>query len=173
MKTSQMKFSQMRFSQAKFSQAKAQAKALILAGFASLAGSIFCGSFAFGADFSAKSDIELVKLAGTIAPSDEPDFAIEVNKRVNAKPYAEAKNFKKDIKHARKQALYQLPYEQARKRKIESCKAFQARTDSMTGAQIREAGLKVSHKDCDFIGLKYKREKHEKVKGFKGYDFDD
>ena len=160
MKTSQMKFLQVKFS---------WARVLVLASLAGFAG----GSFAFGADFSAKSDSELISLAGTIAPSDEPDFAIEVNKRVNAKPYGEAKDFKRAIKYARKQALYKLPYEQARKRKIESCKAFQARTDSMTGAQIREAGLKVSHKDCDFIGLKYKREKYEKVKGFKDYEFDD
>lgn len=131
---------------------------LVLASLAGFAG----GSFAFGADFSAKSDSELISLAGTIAPSDEPDFAIEVNKRVNAKPYAEAKDFKRAIKYARKQALYQLPYEQARKRKIESCKAFQARTDSMTGAQIREAGLKVSRKDCDYVGLKDKHWKFSK-----------
>lgn len=131
---------------------------LVLASLAGFAG----GSFAFGADFSAKSDNELISLAGTIAPSDEPDFAIEVNKRVNAKPYGEAKDFKRAIKYARKQALYQLPYEQARKRKIESCKAFQARTDSMTGAQIREAGLKVSRKDCDYVGLKDKHWKFSK-----------
>ena len=153
MKTSQMKFLQVKFS---------WARVLVLASLAGFAG----GSFAFGADFSAKSDSELISLVGTIAPSDEPDFAIEVNKRANAKPYAEAKDFKKAIKYTRKQALYQLPYEQARKRKIESCKAFQARTDSMTGAQIRDAGLKVSRKDCDYIGLKHKREKREKVKGF-------
>lgn len=141
MKTSQVKFSWV--------------KALVLAG-------LVGGSFAFGADFSTKSDSELIKLAGTIAPSDEPDFAIEVNKRVNAKPYAEAKDFKRAIKYARKQALYQLPYGQAQKRKVESCKAFQARTDSMTGAQIREAGLKVSHKDCDYVGLKDKHWKFGK-----------
>lgn len=152
MKTSQMKFS--------------LAKALVLVGFMG-------GSFAFGADFSAKSDSELIKLAGTIAPSDEPDFAIEVNKRVNTKPYAEAKDFKRAIKYARKQSFYKLSYEQARKRKIESCKAFQAKTDTMTGVQIREAGLKVSRKDCDSIGLKFKREKHERIKGFKDYEFDD
>ncbi|RDU53106.1 DUF1104 domain-containing protein [Helicobacter sp. MIT 01-3238] len=131
---------------------------LVLASLAGFAG----GSFAFGADFSAKSDSELISLAGTIAPSDEPDFAIEVNKRVNAKPYAEAKDFKRAIKYARKQALYQLPYEQAQKRKIEVCKALQARTDSMTGAQIREAGLKVSRKDCDYVGLKDKHWKFSK-----------
>lgn len=153
-----MKTSQMKFLQAKFSQAKA----LILAGFAGLAGSFFCASFALGADFSAKSDSELIKLAGTIAPSDEPDFAIEVNKRVNAKPYAEAKNFKRAIKYARKQGFSKLSVEQAQKRKIESCKAFQARTDSMTGAQIREAGLKVSRKDCDYVGLKDKHWKFSK-----------
>lgn len=141
MKTSQVKF--------------LWVKALVLAGFVG-------GSFAFGADFSTKSDSELVKLAGTIAPSDEPDFAIEVNKRINTKPYAEAKDFKRAIKYARKQALYNLPYEQAQKRKVESCKAFQARTDSMTGAQIREAGLKVSHKDCDYVGLKDKHWKFSK-----------
>lgn len=144
MKTSQMKFLWVRV--------------LVLASLAGFAG----GSFAFGADFSAKSDSELISLAGTIAPSDEPDFAIEVNKRVNAKPYGEAKDFKRAIKYARKQALYQLPYEQARKRKIESCKAFQAGTDSMTGAQIREAGLKVSRKDCDYVGLKDKHWKFSK-----------
>lgn len=149
MKTSQVKFSQVKF---------LWARVLVLASLAGFAG----GSFAFGADFSAKSDSELISLAGTIAPSDEPDFAIEVNKRVNAKPYAEAKDFKKAIKHARKQALYQLPYEQARKRKIEVCKALQARTDSMTGAQIRDAGLKVSRKDCDYVGLKDKHWKFGK-----------
>lgn len=164
MKTSQMKLLQVKFS---------WTRALVLASLAGFASSVLCGSFAFGADFSAKSDNELIKLAGTIAPSDEPDFAIEVNKRVNAKPYAEAKDFKRAIKYARKQSFSKLSVEQAQKRKIESCKAFQAKTDSMTGAQIREAGLKVSHKDCNFIGLKHKREKHEKAKGFKDYEFDE
>lgn len=140
------------------------AKALILVGFLG-------GSFAFGADFSNKSDNELINLAGTISPNDEPDFVIEVKKRVNAKPYQEAKAFKHALKQNRHKAFAKLTPEQAQKRAFDSCKAFQAKTDEMTGKQIREAGLKIIHKDCSEVGAKAER-KHHKGK-FKGFDFDD
>ena len=129
------------------------------------------GGVAFGADFSNKSDNELINLAGNVAPSDEPDFVIEVKKRINAKPYQEAKAFKHAIKQSRHRAFSKLTSEQAQKRAIESCKAMQARTDSMTGAQIRASGLKVIYKDCSQMGEKAER-KHHKGK-FKGFDFDD
>ena len=129
------------------------------------------GGVAFGADFSSKSDDELINLAGNVAPSDEPDLIIEVKKRINAKSYQEAKAFKHAIKQSRHNAFSKLKAEQAQKRAIDSCKAMQARTDSMTGAQIRASGLKVIYKDCNEVGTKAER-KHHKGK-FKGFDFDD
>lgn len=145
-------------------------RVLLLASFFGLFGGV-----AFGVDFSSKSDNELINLAGNVAPSDEPDFVIEVKKRINAKPYQEAKAFKHAIKQSRHKAFSKLTSEQAQKRAIESCKAMQARTDSMTGAQIRTSGLKVIYKDCAQMGEKAERKHHKgKFNGnFKGFDFDD
>lgn len=148
-------------------------RAFLLASFFGVFG--LFGGVAFGADFSSKSDNELINLAGNVAPNDEPDLIIEIKKRTNAKPYQEAKAFKHAIKQSRHKAFAKLNDEQAQKRAIESCKAMQARTDSMTGAQIRASGLKVIYKDCAQIGTKDGRKQHKgNFKGkFKGFDFDD
>lgn len=110
---------------------------------------VACGfSASFGADFSKLSDEALIKKIATLSAQDEPDFTIEVHKRLKAKNEPQAKEFKETIHKARKAANEKLSKEQQHKRAVEVCKAMQQKTDSMSGKEIREAGLKV-HGDCE------------------------
>ncbi|MBR2494836.1 DUF1104 domain-containing protein [Helicobacter sp.] len=114
-------------------------------------------SASFGADFSKLSDEALVKKVASLSAQDEPDFVMEVHKRLKAKDEAQAKEFRDSIHQARKVAHDKLSQEKRHKRAVEVCKAMQKKTDSMSGKEIREAGLKV-HSDCD----KLKEPKHHK-----------
>lgn len=114
--------------------------------------SVFVGA----ADFSKKSDKEFIALAGSISPSDEPDYMIELRKRLDTKLYPEAKNFKKAIQDAKKEAHSKLSEEQRQKRAIQVCKAMRSKTDTMSGKEIRESGLRIHYEDCDTIPKKPK-----------------
>ncbi|OBV28901.1 hypothetical protein BKN38_09060 [Helicobacter sp. CLO-3] len=122
-------------------------------------------SLAYAADFSKKSDKELISLAANISAQDEPDFIMEVEKRAKSKLYEEAKSFKKAVKDARHEARAKLTPEQAQKRAIEVCKATQAKTDKMNGKEIRESGLRVFYGDCNEMP---KRKPHDEKGGKSG-----
>lgn len=105
-------------------------------------------STSFGADFSKLSDEALIKKIASLSAQDEPDFVMEVHKRLKAKDEPQAKEFRDSIHQARKAANDKLSKEQRQSRAVEVCKAMQKKTDSMSGKEIREAGLKI-HADCE------------------------
>lgn len=110
---------------------------------------VACGfSISFGADFSKLSDEALVKKVASLSAQDEPEFVMEVHKRLKAKDEPQAKALRESIHQARKAAHDKLSKEQRQSRAVEVCKAMQKKTDSMSGKEIREAGLKI-HADCD------------------------
>ena len=110
---------------------------------------VACGfSISFGADFSKLSDEALVKKVASLSAQDEPEFVMEVHKRLKAKDEPQAKALRESIHQARKAAHDKLSKEQRQSRAVEVCKAMQKKTDSMSGKEIREAGLKV-HSDCE------------------------
>lgn len=73
---------------------------------------------------------------------------MEVHKRLKAKDEPQAKELRDAIRQARKAAHDKLSKEQRQSRAVEVCKAMQKKTDSMSGKEIREAGLKI-HADCE------------------------
>ncbi len=101
------------------------------------------------ADFSKKSDKEFIELAGSVPAADVPDYVLETKKRVNKKLYPEAKEYQKAKKTQEMEALKKLTPEQRQQRAIEVCKDFLAKTDKMTGKEIREAGLKLPPNNCN------------------------
>lgn len=110
---------------------------------------VACGfSISFGADFSKLSDEALVKKVASLSAQDEPEFVMEVHKRLKAKDEPQAKALRESIHQARKAAHDKLSKEQRQSRAVEVCKAMQKKTDSMSGKEIREAGLKI-HADCE------------------------
>jgi len=113
-----------------------------------LGGFVFAG-FLGAADFSKKTDKELIDIVGSLQPNDVPDFLIEENKRLKAKNEEDAKAFRKALGEKRKEAFKALSDEEKKKRGVEVCKAIQAKTDSMSGKQIRESGLRIMPFDCD------------------------
>lgn len=130
--------------------------------------SILGGGVLLAADFSTKSDIEFINLAGNIPASDVPDYQIELKKRINTKMYEEAKTFKRAVKQSRCNTSSNLTPEQAQKRAVEVCKAFESKIASMSGAQILESGLKVKQKDCNEVGYKVaKKQAKNQSKFFK------
>ncbi|WP_307983805.1 DUF1104 domain-containing protein [uncultured Helicobacter sp.] len=109
---------------------------------------IFSVGLLHAADFSKKSDKDFIALAGAVSATDEPDYIIEANKRINAKLYNEAKEFKLAIHKQRAENLKKLSPELAKQRAIDVCKAIQAKTDTMSGKQIRESNLPFIVGDC-------------------------
>lgn len=110
---------------------------------------VACGfGTSFGADFSKLDDAALVKKIASLSAQDEPEFVMEVHKRLKAKDEPQAKAFRESIHQARKAAHEKLSKEQRQSRAVEVCKAMQKKTDSMSGKEIREAGLKI-HADCE------------------------
>lgn len=119
---------------------------------------VACGfSASFGADFSKLDDAALAKKVASLSAQDEPEFVMEVHKRLKAKDEPQAKAFRDAIHQARKAAHEKLSKEQRQSRAVEVCRAMQKKTDSMSGKEIREAGLKI-HADCE----KLKDPRHRK-----------
>lgn len=114
------------------------------------------------ADFSGLSNEEFVKQAGNLKPEEVPDYRIELNKRVENMKNKEATDFKKRVRKASMDAIHKLPPEEHKQYMIAVCKAMQAKTDNMTGKQIREAGLDLPRNDCDKVRMPKKPADHPK-----------
>ena len=98
---------------------------------------------AFGADFSKLSNESFVAAGANLAAKDVPDYKMELHKRMQSMNYFDAKALKKSVKYNFKMAKYQSTPIQQMVYKNEVCQAMQAKTDSMSGKQIRESGLKI------------------------------
>ncbi|RDU65478.1 DUF1104 domain-containing protein [Helicobacter sp. MIT 14-3879] len=61
-------------------------------------GAIVLSSILFSADYSSKSDNDLINLAGTIEPKDIPSYFDEIEKRVNEMTMKDAREFKMKVK---------------------------------------------------------------------------
>lgn len=71
----------------------------------SLMGSLIFSSFAFGADFSKKTNDELVKLSGIVDPKDVLDYKKEIENRINNMTGNDAKVFKEQLR-TQKEKVY-------------------------------------------------------------------
>ncbi|PAF49734.1 DUF1104 domain-containing protein [Helicobacter sp. 13S00477-4] len=108
---------------------------------------ILSTSVAFGADFSKKTNDELVKMAGTIAPKDAPDYRIELHKRFKTMKKPEAKKFHEALEQAMEKNTETMTLKEFRERKEAIKKAMDERRKTMTKQQIKDSGLaRMTHK---------------------------
>ncbi|MDO7252336.1 DUF1104 domain-containing protein [Helicobacter cappadocius] len=105
-----------------------------------LAGAL-CASLAFGADFSKKSNDDLIKVAGTVAPKDVPDYRMELHKRIKAMKKPEAKAFHEKLEASMKKNTEKMSMKDMRARREAIKKAIDEKTKGMTKEQIKESGL--------------------------------
>lgn len=109
-----------------------------------LAGAL-CASLALAADFSKKSNDDLVKMAGTVAPKDVPDYRIELHKRVKAMKKEDAKAFHEKFEASMKKNTEKMSMKDMRARRAAIKKAIDEKTKGMTKDQIKESGLQMHH----------------------------
>lgn len=110
-----------------------------------LAGAL-CASLALAADFSKKSNDDLVKMAGTVAPKDVPDYRMELHKRVKAMKKEDAKAFHQKFEASMKKNTEKMSVKDMRARRAAVKKAIDEKTKGMTKEQIKESGLEMHHK---------------------------
>ncbi|PAF42927.1 DUF1104 domain-containing protein [Helicobacter sp. 11S03491-1] len=107
--------------------------------------SAICVSLSFGADFSKKSNDELIKIAGTVAPKDVPDYRIELHKRFKTMKKEDAKVFHQELETSMKQNTATMSVKDFRARKQAIQKAIDEKLKGMSKEQIKESGLVHKH----------------------------
>lgn len=105
-----------------------------------LAGAL-CASLALAADFSKKSNDDLVKMAGTVAPKDVPDYRMELHKRIKTMKKEDAKAFHQKFEASMKKNTEKMSMKDMRARRAAIKKAIDEKTKGMTKEQIKESGL--------------------------------
>ena len=83
----------------------------------SLMGSFILSSFAFGADFSKKTNDELVNLSGVVEPKDILDYKKEIKSRVKNMTKDEAKAFNEKLKVQRDKVYDDMKVKDLKQRK--------------------------------------------------------
>ncbi|PAF53406.1 hypothetical protein BKH42_06210 [Helicobacter sp. 13S00482-2] len=105
----------------------------------------FCASLAFGASFSKTSNDDLIKMAGTVAPKDVPDYRIELHKRMKTMKQDEAKTFHQKLEASMKKNTEKMSVKDMRARREAIKKAMDEKIKGMTKEQIKESGLEHPH----------------------------
>ncbi|MCV3453332.1 DUF1104 domain-containing protein [Campylobacter sp. FU_520] len=112
--------------------------------------SSLAASFALGADFSKKSNDEILNLAKTVSAQDQADLVIEMKKRMNEMKYKDARDFHQQFKSNLRENISKLSAQERNQRKAIVQEDMQKLTDEMSGKEIRELNLhqhgKNSHK---------------------------
>ena len=117
----------------------------------------------WAADFSKLDNEKLIEKASNLKANEVVDFRIEVHKRVKSLNQDEGKEFFKKVKKARYESLNKMDTKKREAYLKEVCKSFQAKTDSMSGKEIRESGLFVIN-DCE----KFSKSHHKPHKRRRG-----
>lgn len=94
------------------------------------------------ADYSKKSDTELIKLSGSVKVEDFPDYHIEISKRLKKKSEKDAKAFREKLKAQYEKATENMVVKQLREYKKATHEALQKRISSMSVKELQESGLK-------------------------------
>lgn len=112
--------------------------------------SSLAASFALGADFSKKSNDEILNLAKTVSAQDQADLVIEMKKRMNEMKYKDARDFHQQFRTNLRENISKLSAQERNQRKAIVQEDMQKLTDNMSGKEIRELNLhqhgKNSHK---------------------------
>ena len=131
-------------------------------------GGLLCGLNA--ADFSKKSDTDLIKLSGVVKVEDFPDYKIEVTKRLKKKSSKDAQAFREKLKIQYEKATENMSVKELRAYKKATHEAMEKRISSMSAQELKESGLKgyrdsskCPHK-CSMDEKNHKDKKHKKEK---------
>ncbi|AJD05683.1 DUF1104 domain-containing protein [Campylobacter lari] len=98
-------------------------------------------SFALGADFSKKSNDEILNLAKTVNAQDQADLMIEMKKRMNEMKYKDAKDFHQQFRTNLRENISKLSAQERNQRRAIVQEDMQKLTDNMSGKEIRELNL--------------------------------
>ncbi|HEG2581894.1 TPA: DUF1104 domain-containing protein [Campylobacter lari] len=98
-------------------------------------------SFAIGADFSKKSNDEILNLAKTVSAQDQADLVIEMKKRMNEMKYKDARDFHQQFKTNLRENISKLSAQERNQRKAIVQEGMQKLTDEMSGKEIRKLNL--------------------------------
>ncbi|PAF46390.1 hypothetical protein BKH46_07945 [Helicobacter sp. 12S02634-8] len=112
-----------------------------------LAGAV-CASLSFGADFSKQSNEELIKMAGTVAPADAPDYKIEIHKRMKTMKKEEAKKFHEQLEEAMQKNTDSMTLKEFRERREAIKQAMDAKIKTMSKKELKESGLDRKFNKC-------------------------
>ncbi|EAJ0339905.1 DUF1104 domain-containing protein [Campylobacter lari] len=98
-------------------------------------------SFAIGADFSKKSNDEILNLAKSVKAQDQADLVIEMKKRMNEMKYKDAKDFHQQFRANLHENISKLSTQERNQRRTIIQEDMQKLTDEMSGKEIRELNL--------------------------------
>ncbi|EDP6875107.1 DUF1104 domain-containing protein [Campylobacter lari] len=98
-------------------------------------------SFALGADFSKKSNDEILNLAKSVKAQDQADLVIEMKKRMNEMKYKDAKDFHQQFRANLHENISKLSTQERNQRRTIVQEDMQKLTDEMSGKEIRELNL--------------------------------
>ncbi|EAC1840091.1 DUF1104 domain-containing protein [Campylobacter lari] len=98
-------------------------------------------SFAIGANFSKKSNDEILNLAKSVKAQDQADLVIEMKKRMNKMKYKDAKDFHQQFRANLHENISKLSTQERNQRRTIVQEDMQKLTDEMSGKEIRELNL--------------------------------
>lgn len=107
---------------------------------ASVAAAIL-SSGAFAADFSKKSESELIKLSGSVKADEFADYELEVAKRLKKMSEKDMKAFKEKLHAQYDKATENMSVKQWREYRKATHEAMKKRIDSMSKEELKESGL--------------------------------
>lgn len=115
-----------------------------------LVGTALSASVALAADFSKKSNDELINLSGKVTPKDYPDYKMEIHKRTQGMTLQEARNFREQLRDKRQSVYDQMTLKEYREYRDAIAKETAKRIDSMSEKEAYESGLlRKHHKNKD------------------------
>ncbi|AJC85644.1 DUF1104 domain-containing protein [Campylobacter sp. RM16704] len=98
-------------------------------------------TLALSADFSKKSNNEILNLAKTVTAQDQADLVVEMRKRMNEMKYSDAQEYHYQFRNNLRENISKLNPEDRRQRRIIVQQNMQNITDKMSGKEIRELNL--------------------------------
>ena len=104
------------------------------------------------ADFSKKSDSELIALSGKVKVEEYVDYKLEVGKRMKAKSEKEAKEFGKKLKEQFEKATENMSVKQLREYRKATHEAMEKHLSKLSEKEKKE--LMPHHKGCEGKGDK-------------------
>lgn len=116
----------------------------------------FC-NILVAADFSKKSEADLINLSGKVKVSDFADYQLEISKRLKNKNEKDAQDFRQKLKVQYEKATENMTVKQLREYQKATKEEMNKRIQSMSVKEFKESGL-YSHK---YLGTKCKKDKHK------------